>query len=79
MKKIIFVCFFIALCTGVAQLQADDTDLFMVAVPSDVLIILDMSGSMNYPPEGGFYVSPPNRRIDIARSVLFDLLDDNED
>jgi Tfp pilus tip-associated adhesin PilY1 len=63
----------------VAQLHADDTDLFMVAVPSDVLIILDMSGSMNYPPAGGGYVSPPNRRIDIARSVLFDLLDDNDD
>jgi Tfp pilus tip-associated adhesin PilY1 len=79
MKKVIFIAFFIALFTGVAQLQADDTDLFMVAVPSDVLIILDMSGSMNYLPEGGAYVSPPNRRIDIARSVLFELLDDNED
>jgi Tfp pilus tip-associated adhesin PilY1 len=79
MKKLVFIFFFIGLFMGVAQVQADDTDLFMVAVPSDVLIILDMSGSMNYPPEGGAYVSPPNRRIDIARSVLFDLLDDNED
>jgi type IV pilus assembly protein PilY1 len=79
MKKIILIAFFIVLFTGAAQLYADDTDLFMVAVPSDVLIILDMSGSMNYPPAGGVYVSPPNRRIDIARSVLFDLLDDNED
>ncbi len=79
MKKIIFVAFFIAFFTFAAQLHADDTDLFMIAVPSDVLIILDMSGSMNYSPAGPPYVSPPNRRIDIARSVLFDLLDDNED
>ena len=79
MKKVIFIAFFIALFTGVAQLHADDTELFMVAVPSDVLIILDMSGSMNYSPAGPPYVSSPNRRIDIARTVLFDLLDDNED
>jgi len=79
MKKVIFIAFFIALFAGVAQLHADDTDLFMVAVPSDVLIILDMSGSMNYSPAGPPYVSSPNRRIDIARKVLFDLLDDNED
>ncbi len=79
MKKIIFIAFFIALFTGVAQLHADDTELFMVAVPSDVLIILDMSGSMNYSPAGPPYVSSPNRRIDIARSVIEDLLDDNED
>ncbi len=79
MKKIIFIVLFIAFFAVAAQLHADDTDLFMVAVPSDVLIILDMSGSMNYSPAGPPYVSPPNRRIDIARKVLFDLLDDNED
>jgi hypothetical protein len=33
-------------------LYADDTDLFMVKVPPDVLIILDLSGSMNYVPPG---------------------------
>src|SRR5512136_3188668 len=79
MKKFIFIAFFILSLMGAAQLHADDTELFMVAVPSDVLIILDMSGSMNYPPAGGVYVSPPDRRIDIARKVLFELLDDNGD
>ena len=79
MKKVIFIAFFIVLFTFVSQLHADDTDLFMIAVPSDVLIVLDMSGSMNYSPAGPPYVSSPNRRIDIARTVLFDLLDDNED
>jgi hypothetical protein len=29
-------------------LYADDTDLFMIQVPPDVLIILDLSGSMNW-------------------------------
>jgi len=33
-------------------LYADDTDLFMVKVPPDVLITLDLSGSMNWTPAG---------------------------
>jgi Tfp pilus tip-associated adhesin PilY1 len=80
MKRIKFIVFLIAfILLSSIQIHADDTDLFAVQVPPDVLIILDMSGSMNYSPAGPPYVSPPNRRIDIARSVLFDLLDDNND
>ena len=33
-------------------LYADDTDLFMIQVPPDVLIILDLSGSMDWTPAG---------------------------
>src|SRR4030042_5827521 len=33
-------------------LYADDTDLFMIQVPPDVLITLDLSGSMNWVPAG---------------------------
>lgn len=33
-------------------LYADDTDLFMVKVPPDVLITLDLSGSMDWTPAG---------------------------
>ena len=51
MRKTIFIAISIFLI-ATAQLQADDTELFMVQVPSDVLIILDMSGSMNYSPAG---------------------------
>jgi type IV pilus assembly protein PilY1 len=58
---------------------ADDTELFIAQAPPDALILLDMSGSMNFAPAGPPYVSPPNRRIDIARNVLSDLLDDNDD
>lgn len=79
MKKISLLAFMMFLSMGISCLFADDTELFTIAVPSDVLIILDMSGSMNYSPAGPPYVSPPNRRIDIARKILFDLLDDNED
>lgn len=80
MKKIIFIVFFTTfILLSSIPLHADDTALFMIQVPSDVLILLDMSGSMNYSPAGPPYVSPPNRRIDIVRNVLFDLLDDNDD
>ena len=57
---------------------ADDTELFVTQMAPNALIILDMSGSMNWDPPGN-PASPPNRRIDIARRVLFDLLDDNDD
>jgi Tfp pilus tip-associated adhesin PilY1 len=80
MKRIRFMVFLIAfILWSSVHLHADDTALFTLQVPPDVLIIFDMSGSMNYSPAGPPYVSPPNRRIDIARSVLFDLLDDNND
>jgi type IV pilus assembly protein PilY1 len=61
------------------NLQADDSDLFTTRVPPDVLILLDMSGSMNYSSAGPPYAPPPQRRIDMARQVIFDLLDDNND
>lgn len=63
---------------GSLQLHADDIDLFTAQVPPDALILLDMSGSMNWDPPGN-PASYPNRRIDIARDVLKDFLDDNND
>jgi type IV pilus assembly protein PilY1 len=60
-----------------AQSYASDEDLFSTTVPPDALIILDMSGSMNWDPAGN-PASSPSRRIDIAKSVIFDLLDDND-
>ena len=62
----------------VAQVDATDEELFSANVPPDALIILDMSTSMNWDPAGNS-ASFPNRRIDIARSVIKDLLDDNDD
>ncbi len=65
---------------SVAQLRADDTELFVRQVPPDALVLLDMSGSMNWDPSGPDVTPPPNgRRIDVARKVLFDLLDDTND
>jgi Tfp pilus tip-associated adhesin PilY1 len=78
MKKSVFILF-IAVVVGMfaTQVRGDDTDLFMTQMPPDALIILDMSASMNLDPPGNT-VSAPNRRIDIARKILFDLLDDND-
>ena len=78
MRKSVFILF-IAVVVGISTTpsRGDDTDLFITQAPPDTLIILDMSDSMNLDPPGN-PASPPNRRIDIARKVLFDLLDDND-
>jgi type IV pilus assembly protein PilY1 len=60
-------------------LQADDTELFSTSIPPDALLILDKSGSMNLDPAGNPSATYPNRKIDIARETIFDLLDDNND
>lgn len=79
MKKfILFILISIAIFISLIQSHADDTELFIAQVPPDVLILLDMSGSMNWNPAGN-PTSYPNRKIDIARNVLYDLLDDNDD
>ena len=80
MKKIIgIVLLCVSIFIGAVRLHADDTELFITQLPPDALILLDMSGSMNYSPAGPPYVSAPNRRIDIARAVIMDFLDDNDD
>ena len=77
-KLILFIITATALSIVHSILYADDTDLFVTKMPPDVLILLDMSGSMNWAPSGGA-ASYPNRRIDIARQVLRGLLDYNND
>jgi len=79
MKKWSFFIFMIvAMLIGSAQIHGDDVDLFISQVPPNALILLDMSSSMNWNPAGN-PASYPNRRIDIARNVIFDLLDDDND
>jgi type IV pilus assembly protein PilY1 len=80
MKKLSLALFIsLSIIIVVAQSNASDEDLFSTAVPPDALIILDMSGSMNWDVAGTTSPPPPDRRIDIAKSVIFDLLDDNND
>jgi type IV pilus assembly protein PilY1 len=67
----------VVIVTGEAPVPGDES-LFVANVPPDALILLDMSGSMMWDPAGNSAVYP-NRRIDIARKVLKDLLDDNDD
>jgi type IV pilus assembly protein PilY1 len=54
MKRWILIMMVMVIAIGMnaACLYADDTDLFMVKVPPDVLITLDLSGSMNWTPPG---------------------------
>ena len=78
-RSIRFLGLLALLCIVLSTAEADDSDLFIARIPPDVLILLDMSGSMNYSPAGPPFASPPQRRIDMARSVIFDLLDDNDD
>ena len=42
----------VAIGMNAVCLYADDTDLFVVKVPPDVLITLDLSGSMDWTPAG---------------------------
>jgi Tfp pilus tip-associated adhesin PilY1 len=79
MKKIVLSLMVVFSVVGiVTRPSADDSALFVASVPPDALIILDMSGSMELDPPGNAAVYP-NRKIDIARRVLKDLLDDNDD
>ncbi len=77
-RFIVFLCISITLMIYSTISHADDTALFIKKIPPDVLILLDMSGSMNWAPSGS-PASYPNRRIDIARQVLRGLLDSNGD
>ena len=78
MKKLAFILFsLIWILPNATPLQADDADLFVSQVPPDALILLDLSGSMNWGPEGN-PAPEGGRRVDIAKNVLFDLLDDDD-
>ncbi len=50
--KFLMLLMVISIGMSAPCLYADDTDLFMIRVPPDVLIILDLSGSMNWVPAG---------------------------
>ena len=53
MKRFILILLMVtAIGLAVPCLYADDTDLFMIQVAPDVLITLDLSGSMGLPPQG---------------------------
>ena len=78
MKKLAFILFsLIWILPNATPVQADDADLFVSQVPPDALILLDLSGSMNWDPEGN-PAPVGGRRVDIAKNVLFDLLDDDD-
>jgi Tfp pilus tip-associated adhesin PilY1 len=82
MKKLalaLFIIIIIPIMIIATQSDASDEELFSAHVPPDALIILDMSGSMNWDLAGTGSPGFPNRRIDIARNVIYDLLDDNDD
>lgn len=84
MKKLFYLLWFvIAIFIGLTQAKADDTDLFILRIPPNVLILLDMSGSMEWNVAGTKKSSVPynEQRIKFARDALFELLnaDDSND
>ena len=54
-NRILIACLAIALClqVGPARAQVDETALFSTSVSPDALIVLDLSGSMDWNPAGG--------------------------
>ena len=89
MKKLILASMvIISFIFLVTPLHADDASLFITTqVSPEALIILDMSSSMNQCPDGTSRcctnypdANNPNciglRKLDIARQVIFDFLDD---
>jgi type IV pilus assembly protein PilY1 len=84
MKKFVLALFIvISIMIFVTQSNAgDEVLLYGTMARSDILIILDMSASMSWDPEGHLYypgtvtwIHYPDRRIDKARFVIYDLLD----
>lgn len=80
MKNYLFIALIlisIFAASGDPRAQTDiDPALFQVKVPPNALILLDMSGSMNQDPAGN--LPPPQgqkSKIAIAKEVLFDILD----
>jgi len=80
MKKLTLALFIvISIMIFVTHSNASDEELFTVVAPPDALIILDLSTSMKWNLAGTISPPAPDRRIDIARNVIFDFLDDNDD
>lgn len=53
MKRLILILLMVTVIgLAVPCLHADDTDLFVIQVPPDTLITIDLSGSMGLPPQG---------------------------
>ena len=57
---------------------AGDAEIFSTSIPPDTLILLDLSGSMNWDPSGNV-AAYPDRKIDMARKAIFAVLDHNAD
>jgi hypothetical protein len=80
MRRFIFTLFITAsLFLNAVQSDADDTELFTVSVSPDVLIVLDLSGSMNEDPTGQSCNTPGCTKLEIAKGAIEAILDDNKD
>jgi len=53
MKNSLFALVLCSLLFGSRVCMADDADIFVPAVTPDLLLLLDLSGSMNSTPAGG--------------------------
>jgi len=58
---------------------ADESEIFTLDVAPDVLIILDLSGSMNWDPAGKTCSSPGCTRLEMGKAAIKTILDYNRD
>jgi len=83
---VLIALFSFLFCTCPEPVRADSSSLFSVAVPPDLLIILDLSGSMadnpndgSATPKSACVTTPGSKcsKVDIAKAAIFKVLNDN--
>ena len=59
--------------------RGDESDIFTVSAQPDVLILLDLSESMNLNPEGNYCYTRNCTRLAMAKAAIREILDANKD
>jgi type IV pilus assembly protein PilY1 len=72
-----FIFFSIILTSGVCL--GDERDIFLISVNPDALILLDLSGSMNWDPAGNYCYTTGCSKLAMAQNAIKAILDDNAD
>jgi len=62
---------------GFSICYGDESEIFQYAVDPDALIVLDLTGSMNWDPAGNDCFTPGCKRLDMAKEAIRRILDDD--
>ncbi len=71
------IVFSLILSSGVCF--GDERDIFLISVNPDALILLDLSGSMNWDPAGYYCYTAGCSKLEMAKNAIKAILDDNGD